>query len=364
MRYVIGAAVVLVLIAGAVYASPGLVWKRFVEKNINSEIVSSNFIFSYTDNYNPTVEPDEFLLVPRGLRFSINGTSYLDISDLNNMQTSMDADYALGSGDTSFNSRFSFVLNGENMYVYFGSNPLTGLFFTDQNQEWIKFNLKDLSKNSSSTANNLTWENLSQSQKAYQDLALRYYPKILVVKKVKGIEKLDGGFAAHFENSLEKNHAKAYLKEVVSLAMGQIQAQDEAGVKEMEEAKKTVDAIVESLVDRLEVKSFETWVYVSSKRLAKIKLETNAPSLGSMFSMQNIEKSDNGSPGSAREIMSKVSFNAIFNFEQEFKNYGVRQAVNIPTNALDFSEFLKQQEQEQSLYEEDLSGWDQTYEGQ
>lgn len=331
-----------------VYAAPQKIWKQFMSNSVVPQVVTEKFSVSYTDNgvFDESLKKSNpYASYFSHVKGSFQGTAYVNAKNIENPELTMDVNYLLGAGDTSFGSRFQVKMADKIMYLNLGDNPvITGVLSMvspDKKVEWLKFDFKklqSLAQSEMATATPAQVPDTAKIMAEAQKISLKHWNKLVVVQKVLGREKINGVSTIHYQNTVNKDEMKQMLKEVFDLAtQNSVSASPEISKEDLNQAKEIISLVSEKMIDRIEIKSFETWVGVSDAQLYKAKIETSAPSLASLFTLGEGSLSSNQTPQEIIEsIFSKVSFDGVVAVDFEFSDYGKVMAIQAPSeNVLD-----------------------------
>lgn len=362
-KIIAGAAVLVVVAAGifayTVYAAPARVWQKFLSMSLNGEVAQEKFSFSYVDNgtVDDSVKNSAYASYFTKVKASAHGTAYANATNAENPEMSLDMNYTLASGDTSFGSRLQMRAKDQVLYINLGNSPLIsgimGMVSPGQPVEWIKLDIKKMqalaSTPSSSPASTVDF---SAQVKDYKLIVEKHWGKLVTIEKVLGREKVDGVQTIHYANKVNKEELKGLIFEVFDYAMKTAVSASGGEITEenIAQTKKIMTRVVNNLVDRMDVQTFETWVGVSDFRLRRVKIQTTAPSLASLAS---IGMSDMDSNKTEEEIIddvfARLSFAGVITIEEEFSDYGKVMPIEIPTTGvLDMSAKMEEMKAMQS----------------
>ncbi len=264
--------------------SPTKVWEGF-KKVTRSQIYNSNFKIGYTDE-NEELKPDfAKRLNIKSLKFNFDGKLYSDESDTKNPIGSADMQYTFGSGNSSFSTGIKVILLNKIAYMNIGENPFLANMFGDEQIDWLKIDLNSIEESSNQSINT---EELNKYKEifnpSFNEELTKIWEEATFVKmdKYLGREKVDNITTLHFKNTLDKQAIKdAFINTVNKVQEAYKTAGEDLDPKDFE----YVTMIVNALVDKLEIKEFETWIGQNDFRLYKVKFVSNAPSLISLINL-------------------------------------------------------------------------------
>lgn len=265
-----------------VLKSPTKVWEGF-KKVTKSQIYSSNFKLAYVDE-NEELKPDlakQFNI--KSLKFNFDGKLYSDESDTKNPIGSADMQYTFGSGNSSFSTGIKVILLNKIAYMNVGENPFLANMFGKEQIDWLKIDLNSIEEGSNQS---MDTEELKKYKEIFspsfnEELA-KIWEETTFVKmdKYLGREKVDNKTTLHFKNTLDKQAIKnAFINTINKIREAYKTAGEDLDPKGFE----YVTMIVNALVDKLEIKEFETWIGQNDFRLYKVRFVSNAPSLISVI---------------------------------------------------------------------------------
>ncbi len=356
--FVVAGAVVLVVVGWFsynAYASPGKVWQKFSAKDFTpSSAVQANFDVSYTDHGKLTPEQEKsnpFAKFFSQLKLTLNGSEYVDERNMNSLQISADVNYNLASGDTSFGSRMQFIFKDQSIFMNLGNSPfLAGIFANlspGERIEWIKIDTKELQEamqTGSSTPPAMA--DYSKRIEEYKLIMKKYSGKLVTMKKFMGKEDVKGVSTFHFSNELNKPELKALLNEVIDAAIKNAVAQNQTSADEAVKAKEGIKNVLAGVIDRTEVKTFETWVGSSDFLLHRYKFIATAPSIVSLAGLASDMSGSGKSLSSANpqqqvlDLFAEVSYDAELSMDETLSDYGKIQEIKTPENVFDLGKKL------------------------
>lgn len=273
------------------FNTPQGIWKKF-RSLTQSKVYKSKFVFNYTDSGEFTSK-DLGTFSLKNLKLSFDGQSYLDLRDEKNPQSSAEVQYTFGSGNTNFSTGVKYRILDRILYLNVGENPFLDNIFKSLGQDgqkidWVKVDLNalqdELNKNSAATK--------SEFDKIFDDQLKAEISKIwenatfVKIDKYVGREKINNVNTVHFVNSLDKQAIKDALNNTLIKITDAINTQAQSNSEKIQDkdinlAKLTING----LVDKVQVKDFETWIGVRDFRLYRVKFESNAPSVTSALNL-------------------------------------------------------------------------------
>lgn len=278
------AAVILLAGAGAaayffVYQNPERVWKKFSSTD-QDKIFSGNLKISYKDT--GAIAPEDNLgMTLKDISLDLTSKVYSDLKS-ETPQSSAEMSYTFSSGNTSFSTGFEYRLIGKKLYMNVGSNPFLGNMFAQLGKgkqiNWVVLDLGELEKKaneeSPDKANQLrqVFNNqlFGEIQKTWNDATFVKMDKYL------GREKVNNKTTLHFANTLDKQAIKNTFGAIIDRL---VKATKDSGEQVDDSAVDTVKTTLNALVDKLEVKQFETWIGATDFKIYKVSIKTSAPSV-------------------------------------------------------------------------------------
>jgi len=348
-KIIIGAgALVVVAAAGifayTVYAAPTRVWQKFLSLSLDGQVAQEKFSFSYVDNgtVDDVVKNSPYASYFTKVKAMANGTAYANGTNAENPEMSLDMNYTLSSGDTSFGSRLQMRAKDRIVYMNVGNSPLIsgimGMVSPGQSVEWIKLDIQKMQSLASSTGSTaMAPVDFSAQVREYRTIIEKHWGKLVTIEKVFGREKVSGVQTIHYQNKVNKEELKSVFIEVFDYAMKTAMSTSGGEIKEedLQETKQMVTRVVTNLVDRMDVQVFETWIGVSDFRLYKIKIQTTAPSLASLTSIGMDSMDSNKSMEEIiDDLFARLSFAGVITVEEEFSDYGKIIPIEIPTTGI------------------------------
>ncbi len=278
------AAVILLAGAGAaayfyVYQNPERVWKKFSSTD-QDKTFSGNLKISYKDTGAITPE-DSLGMTLKDISLDLTSKVYSDIK-ADSPQSSAEMSYSFSSGNTSFSTGFEYRLIGKKLYMNVGSNPFLVNMFAQLGKgkqiNWIVLDIAELEKK----ADQENSEKANQLRQAFNDQLFGEIQKtwndasFVKMDKYLGREKVNNKNTLHFANTLDKQAIKNTFGEIVDRL---VKAAKDSGENVDDSTVNTVKTTVNALVDKLEVKQFETWIGVTDFKIYKVSIKTSAPSV-------------------------------------------------------------------------------------
>ena len=267
------------------FSTPQGIWKKF-RTLTKSKVYTSKFTFSYLDKGEFTSKEFEGFSL-KDLKVAFDGKTYLDIRDAKNPQSSAEVQYTLGSGNTNMSTGLKYAILNRVLYLNVGENPFLDNAFKSlsggKKVEWLKLDLNALEAQMNQGGSNSDQALVDKifTNQVKDDISKIWEDATLVkIDKYVGREKIDGVNTVHFINTLDKQAIKDALNSTLDkiVASGNSTAQSDSEKlpdKDVALAKMAISG----LVDKLEIKDFETWIGVRDFRLYKVKFESNAPSV-------------------------------------------------------------------------------------
>ncbi len=267
------------------FSTPQGIWKKF-RAITKSKVYTSKFTFSYLDKGEFTSKEFEGFSL-KDLKVAFDGKTYLDIRDAKNPQSSAEVQYTLGSGNTNMSTGLKYAILNKVLYLNVGENPFLDNAFKSlgggKKVEWLKLDLNALEAemNQGGAGSDQALLDKIFTNQVKDDISKIWEDATFVkIEKYVGREKIDGVNTVHFTNTVDKQAIKdalnATLDKIVASGNSTVQTDAEKlPEKDVQLAKMAING----LVDKLEVKNFETWIGVRDFRLYKVKFESNAPSV-------------------------------------------------------------------------------------
>ena len=276
----------IVLLGGAgaaayffVYQSPERVWKKFSLAS-QEDIFSGNLKVTYKDSGELASE-DLVGTALKDISLDVTSKVYSDVK-AQIPQSSAEMSYSFSSGNTSFSTGFEYRLIGKKLYMNVGDNPFLGNMFTQMTGgkkiSWVVLDLEELEKK----ANEQNPEKANEIRQVFNDQLFGEVKKtwddatFVKMEKYLGREKINGKTTLHFANTLDKQAIKNTVNNIVDRL---IKATRDSGQEVKDEDANTIKTTVSALVDKLEVKQFETWIGATDFKIYKVSIKISAPSV-------------------------------------------------------------------------------------
>ncbi len=284
--------IILVLGAGGYlyyaygYSNPTKTWEKFTVAKKNP-IYKSNFQASFFDvnNRQNEADNDSPLSSIKDIKLSFDGNFYIDSTDSKNPQSSSNVKYTFSMGNTSFSTGFEYKFINKILYLNAGDNPfisgVVGSLSPNEKIEWLSLDFNKLEEES----NKQSAEDVKKLNEIFNPSFKEELQKIwedarfVTVEKYIGREKVNDKGTLHFKNTLDKQVIKDTLNTIVEKIYT---AFKEKEAKLEDKDLNIAKLVINSLVDKIEVKEFETWIGQSDFRLYKVHFVSNAPSVFSL----------------------------------------------------------------------------------
>ncbi len=272
------------LLDSVIYGSPQKIWNKYKQTPLDS-VYSNKFKISYKDNGISSASSTSGLLFNFSNVFlDFDGQYYVDTTDSQNPKSSSVVKYTAGSGNSSFSTSFKYFFLGKVLYFNIGENPifsaLAGIANTEGKTEWLKIDFDELEKEMLTSPKGAKQVNAILNSSLKEELSKIWSDSTFVkLEKSLGNEKIGKQSVLHLKNSLDKQGIKDAFTKYVEKISGAVKDSGEV-VKESDVQQ--IKTAVNALVDKMEVKTMETWVGVKDGRLYKVKFESNFPSLVSL----------------------------------------------------------------------------------
>ena len=358
-----GVVLVAVLLLGFGYyyvkAAPGKVWEKFTATTPQPTTASQTYAFAYKDNekVSDAAAANPISAYFSNVGFSAKGNAYMNDLDATNPEGSASMQYSLSSGSTSFGSSMQLILKGQDIFINPGDNPLfasaLSLLSPEKKVTWIKINAREIAEASQTATSSSPSINMSQQMAQYQTILSKHWGQLVMRDKNLGNETLRGVSTYHYSNTINKTELKQVMHEVMDYAIIQAQTTNPSSAEEIQSSKDLVYSVLDSIVDRMQITSLETWLGQQDARIYKVKLVSSVPSLASLVSNATAMESEGTATSTTEEIkklMAAVSYNATLNVDEEFFDYGKIQEVKVPDNALDIGQKIKEENAQQQKY--------------
>lgn len=263
-----------------VYANPGRIWKKFTELNAH-KIFSSDFKFSYSDKGG--VAPEDLMgFSLKEIKLEFEGKAYTDTSDEKNPQSDSQLTYTFAGGNTSFSTGFEYRLLGKKIYFNVGNNPYLAMIFqamgNNQPVDWAVLDLEEMEKRAKEEPGKDAAKYKEIFSPEFADELKKIWEDATFIKMEKywGKETVNGKRVLRFSNKLDKEAIKTALMASLDKT---VEAIKKTGEQVKDEDVNTAKLVINAIVDKLEIKTFETWIELRDFRLYKSKIVLNAPSV-------------------------------------------------------------------------------------
>jgi hypothetical protein len=316
--------------------TPAKIWDKFYTSD-SEKIYNSSFTADYNDPESLDDAGAGFGVVLKNIKVHLEGSTYANLVDTLKPQIDGTIKFTVASGNSSFSSGIDYrALNG-NVFYKVGDIPfLSGLMGTEnKNVDWVKINLEKAKSQTGEQSN--FFQGLSDA--TFQDKIRQIWlnNRAIKLEKYIGREKIGGVSTLHFQAALDKDATKKAAVETIT----ELATLDKTN-NLTDEDKTLLNAAIDQLVRKIEIKELDAWVGVTDQHLYKLHLASNAPSLVSLIKLSTSEAqsfNDNDSMDQKKQqlesLLGKLNFDATFNFDATYSDYGKTRAVEEPAGALD-----------------------------
>ena len=272
------------------FNTPQGIWKKFTSLN-QSKVYKNKFLFNYIDT-GEFSSKDLGTFSLKDLKLTFDGQSYVDVRDEKNPQSSAEIQYTFGSGNTNFSTGFKYRILNRILYLNVGENPFLNNIFASlgkgEKVDWIKIDLNALQDemNQSGTNTQAEFDKIFDNQLKSEISKIWEDATFVKIQKYAGREQVNGVNTVHFINTLDKQAIKDALTNSLTKIADSVNAKATSDADKLQDKDLSLAKIaINGLVDKLEVKDFETWVGVRDFRLYRVKFESNAPSVTSAMNL-------------------------------------------------------------------------------
>jgi hypothetical protein len=303
------AVAVLFLLAGGAYAyfnlvlaNPVKIWQKFTQSG-QQTVYQTKFDFTYSDPGQAQSSTSSlFSYQFKDIKVEFSGSDYINAQNANNPESNSNIQYTFSSGNTSFSTGLSYILQNKVLYLNVGQNPILDMISQSANNgqkiDWIKIDLNELNKQASDTPDSAVFyqklvspDFKTQLQKIWEDTTLVKEDSYV------GREKIDGVTTLHFKNSLDKQALKDMVNKYVQAVSNQLKG---TGSEISDSDAQTINQVASQIIDKIQVQDFETWIGMTDFKLYQVRLAVNAPSFISL--VNNASSFNSQSSGDSKRI--------------------------------------------------------------
>lgn len=277
----------LLVIGGGAYgyynfvlANPTRVWQKFKQAG-SPAAYQTKFNFSYFDPGEIGGDNSGLLgLQLKDIKLGLSGNSYLNAENAANPESNSKIQYTFSSGNTSFSTGFEYLLQNKVLYLNVGNNPILnaigGAAKDGKKVDWIKIDLSELENRASGTQGQAEFfKQLANPDFKNEFAKIWADATIIKVNKYIGREKINGAATLHFQNTIDKQALKGLANQYVG-ALSKAFKGTTSEIKDSDSA--AIGEVLSRLIDKLEVKEFDTWIGMTDFKLYRVHLLTNSPS--------------------------------------------------------------------------------------
>lgn len=284
-----------VLCAGAygyyfyIAKSPQKVWQKFLAASQDA-IYQTAFTLKYVDQLGADGQTEPFQL-------SLSSQAYINGQKPDHIQSDNQVTIGFSNGGNEFNKEIKFKIDGDDLYINFGNLLGAGAFSSEGNGQgtsWIKLNLAKLQtvSGTNDAEYSQTLNELINFQKDFKT-ELEGIWKLSDFVKLDGLvgkDEINGVKTFHFKNRLDKQALKlATSRTSTSLQNLLTKTMQQNGQKPTgQESLSQMSEIVNQLIDKIEIKRFETWIGAADAKLYRLELVSSAPSLNDLNGNQDL----------------------------------------------------------------------------
>ncbi len=238
---------------------------------------------------------------------AINALVYADNSPKSSAQISANVSYDYSSANSHASGSLEFLLVNKVFFVNFGDNAYVKQFLQaldpSASSDWLKLDFEKLGQQLQSESSSTTLSTVSVVDNfSLPNIAELQRSGSITMVKVLGIDTVSGKKTLHVQNSFDKEKLKKVLTEFYGKKLDEEKA--------LPEQKQELLQNLNSRIDEQKLDAFETWIGLSDGRLYKVHLQMSQPD------------------------------SAMMTFEDTISDYGKKQTVTAPANAIDVAQLL------------------------
>ncbi len=264
------AAIAILACAGGAYAyyvkvynTPNRVWNKALLTQEQSVFKSA---YSLTYSFKPQGSASS-----TPVSFGVSGAGYFDRQDLKNPKLSGNIVLSAKADPMNINFNLGYLILNKILYVDVSTIPQLKDFLGKQDVSWIKIDPDAIQKYASQNTPTSTYQNPfgpggELTQETFAKWAKLVKPGTFLAK-----EELDGIKVYHLKNEID---SQAFASELVT-SINQGLAKSGGRQKEMTAEQKSA---LTAIINKIQIREFDTWVGQSDYLVYKVHIAANAPS--------------------------------------------------------------------------------------
>ena len=273
--------ILFVLASGAygyyayVYTPPAQnIWGQFLTTKKNP-VFKTQFTVAYNDSSAGAASSTQTV------SFSFGANAAVDASDPANIKSGGQLTVGANEGIVNFNVQFGYMLLSKVFYLDASNLPEIKNLLPDPSKPWLKIDQDELSnyaKQNLQSLSALSSTTPPQDNKQLNDKLIAIWSKANLVTSADPAakEKINGTPVYHLTNSINSSALKSAVSDSVDAIenAGGFPAQPDDSIKQ---------ALL-GLIDKMQVKDFQTWIGQKDHELYKIQMAISMPSVADMSS--------------------------------------------------------------------------------
>jgi hypothetical protein len=333
-------------LVGTSFVSPQQAFDKFLSKGFG-KIYKNSFAVSYMDK--GTMDSSSSLgFSLKDIKLNVDGSVYINASNASAPLSSSNIKYTFGTGSTSFSAGLEYRFINNDIYFNVGDIPFISgaigqISQSGKNPDWVKINLDELKQLSDSLGGSSSADVAKMNAFGEKLHTIWENKKIMTMKQFLGREKINEVSTLHFSANLDKAALKQGISEsITSMAdMGTTPLTDND--------RKQIELVAASLLDKLEIKTFDLWIGANDSEIYKLNVASNAPSFVSLG--KSIEADMKAAPvdpndqaaieKQIKDFFAKLDYSAQFNVTSTYSDYGKVMTVEAPSGAVDLIQLFK-----------------------
>ena len=262
--------------------NPAKTWNKYLA-GAKDTVYKNKFKVEYVDNNSISAQDLPLFGLEFGnIDLSVEGDSYIKYSGAQYPEGTTKLKLTYGTKDTNFSTGLETMMLGNKIYLKVGDNVLLKNIFKtvgeNQDADWVMMDLDAAKTLSEQEAGQSTEMFNNVTNQALQDDLKKILEGSSLVKmdKYLGKEYINGVMTFHYSNSLDKQAVKEMANKFMERIYQELKGN---GMAVPEENKYDWGIWVNGILDKFEVKDFETWIGAKDYNLYRVRFVSNMPSV-------------------------------------------------------------------------------------
>ncbi len=261
------------------------VWKKF-SGSTSDHIYKSDFELGYSFKY---ADKSSVEAKPKPIKAILTGTLYTNSTDVNNYQLNEHLKGSFQNDADSFSTGFDLLFLDKILYINISKIDQLKSIIGEQTAPWIKINFSELEKYANEkTGKSGSFESAQKNDlNDFEDLKRLALENVIKPGNFFAKESQNGVAVFHLKNEIDKQALNAKILASIEKVLSQPQFSDKALTNDQKD-------FIATIVNKIEIKEFDTWIGQNDFQLYKIHFVISLPSVADLASTDILQSSPMG----------------------------------------------------------------------